>query len=121
MFKIRKSQMEALTQQYDLCLASELAVQLRTRHLDLVTSMDEQALVRSVYEGLLRGRGYGITKKYPLSMFVELMFIIGPLFDCAPKVQFWLCNKTIAPNARIEYLIRSLTESDWQDIRRSAL
>jgi hypothetical protein len=67
-----------------------------------------------------RAKGYGITWQSSLLTFVTLMFEVGPGFDQHLQVHHILTDRRFAPNERIRWLFKSLSEQDWRDVKATA-
>ncbi|XXT21214.1 hypothetical protein WME94_06575 [Sorangium sp. So ce429] len=84
-------------------------------HLEAVHMLPDDVLRRRVEHGIAKGRGYGLTWEYSLTVFVAHMIRIHPRFDEHPAVQRELRDPSREPDRRIDALVENLTPDEWED------
>ena len=88
--------------------------------LNECAELSDEELRDQVAEGFDRASNYGFRQKYSLSMFVQLQFLAAPNFDEYPTVRHLLTHTAFEPDNKIDRIIESMRDSDWDDIRRRA-
>ena len=113
MLAIKREQREVLGEP---AFVDRLIAYLRRAHLEWVYALSDDELRMRVVHGLAKGRGYGLTWEFSLTVFVSHMLTIGPEFDKEPAIQRVLRDESIAPDSRMEALLgRAVSEDDWYD------
>ncbi len=103
-------------------LAGELAFVERTiehfrdYHEETVGLLDDDELRRRVARGIERGRGWGLTWEYSLTVFVAHMFEICPTFDEHPAIRRVLSDALLPPDERIDALLERVKDEEWEEI-----
>jgi hypothetical protein len=117
-FTIRDEQMQALQRAQEEAFVRSVSDGLRNYHLDLVETIPEEQLLAMVARGIDRARRYGIRQKFGLAMFVELMLLVGEDFDEYPPIRAILLQPDIDPDDKMDRIIDTMTEPQWQGARR---
>ena len=84
-------------------------------HLDLVHFLPDLVLRRRIRHGLAKGRSYGLTWEYNLTVFVAHMFRIHPEWHLQPAIHRVLTDASIEPDERIDALPALVSDDDWDD------
>ena len=87
----------------------------RLYHLDIIYLLSEVELRDRVRHGLAKGRSYGLTWEYNLTVFVAHMFRIHPEFHLQPAIHRVLTDPAIPPDDRINALPAKVNHDDWDD------
>lgn len=115
---IREAQINEFRKQSEEEFIEGMARDLRTNHPDRTSVLDDKELRRRVEFGLRKAQKYEMTGKYPIAIFIELMFIVAPDFDEYPLINFILKDREIAPNDRIDRAIEEMSEQRWENAKR---
>jgi hypothetical protein len=76
----------------------------------------EHELRRRVRHGLAKGRSYGLTWEYSLTLFLAHMLVINPRFDEHPAMQAVLRDASIPPDERVDLLTSDRVSSEqWEE------
>ena len=114
---VRNGQIDEFKKQSEKDFVEEVANDLRENHPDKVAGIEEQELRRRVEYGLGKAQRYEMTGKYPIAMFIELMFIAAPDFDEYPLINSILKDTQISPNERIDEVVNQMNEQRWQNVK----
>lgn len=71
-------------------------------------------LRRRIRHGIAKGRGYGLTWEYSLTVFVAHMIRINPEFDKQPAVQQALRDTALPPDERVDALVTAVGRQEWE-------
>jgi hypothetical protein len=118
MIVIRKEQMRVFDEQARRAFVGEIARDLREHHPQDVAGLDDAELRTRVAEGLELASRYGMKKKYSLALFIELLFMAAPNFDEYPPIRYILNHPAIPPDDRLDHIIRTLRDSEWDEVRK---
>lgn len=120
MLIIRSEQMKIFRDKDEQEFIDTVMNDLQANYPEEIEGIQPETLRQMVQNGIIRAQQYGLTKKYSIALFIELMFLIGPNFDEYPPVSFVLRDCRLEPNARMDKLVDSITEHQWQGaIRRT--
>lgn len=72
-------------------------------------------LRRRIAHGVAKGRSYGLTWEYSLTVFVSHMIGINPAFDEHPAVQRVLHDPDLEPDKRVDALYVRVTDDEWEE------
>lgn len=117
MLKIRQAQMDEFRKQSEQEFIEKVAQDIRENHADKVADISEEELRRRVEFGLEKAQKYEMTGKYPIALFIELMFIVAPDFYEYPLIHFTLQDKRISPNKRIDQAVKEMNEQRWENVK----
>ncbi|WP_437592922.1 hypothetical protein [Sorangium sp. So ce1000] len=117
MLRIREPQMEALGEATRRLFEDELVASLRAEHAALVAALPDATLCAMVRAGIRRAQGRGMTWRYSIALFVELMFVVAPNFDEYPRVRERLENPDADPDTSIDSVIDALTPGEWREVQ----
>lgn len=118
MLKMSESQYAGLLLYSDDVFAKQIAKDVRDNHAESCNLMSDKSLLDVVKSGMKKSRSYGLTTKYAISMFIELMFIIHPTYDENDLVSHCLTEPTITADGRMDHLLHTLTDSDWDAVKQ---
>ncbi len=91
----------------------------RRYHLEAVYRLPDEVLRRRVVHGIEKGRSYGLTWEYSLTVFVAHMIRINPEFDKHPAIQRELQSPARGePDERIDAMATYVTASEWEEAAR---
>lgn len=91
----------------------------RRCHEEAVLELSDQVLRERVVHGLAKGRSYGLTWEYSLTVFVAHMLRINPEFDKHPAIQRELTDPARgAPDERIDKLVAYVSDEAWDEASR---
>jgi hypothetical protein len=90
----------------------------RRYHMEAVCALPDEVLRRRVVHGIARGRSYGLTWEYRLTVFVAHMIRINPEFDKQPAIQRALRDPNVEPDRRIDALAANVTPDEWEAAAR---
>jgi hypothetical protein len=88
--------------------------------IEYVHHLADHVLRRRIVHGIAKGRSYGLTWEYSLTVFVAHMFGINPEFDKHPAVHRGLNDASLAPDLRIDALIAGVTDDEWEEAARQS-
>ena len=95
-----------------------LMAHLLRYYLESMDDLPDEVLRGRVRHGLARGRAYGLTWEYSLTVFVAHMLRINPEFDRQPAIQRELSDPYCAPDLRIDRLAARVTAAEWEEAAR---
>jgi hypothetical protein len=89
---------------------------IKEKYLWWVHFLSDDELRMRVVHGIEKGRSYGLTWEFSLTVFVSHMITIGPDFDKQPAIQSVLRDESIIPDYRMEALLgKEVSDQDWED------
>lgn len=113
MLAIKRSQRERMGEP---AFVDRMIFYLRTKYLWWIHFIPMDELRIRVVHGIEKGRSYGLTSEFNLTVFVTNMLTIGPDFDKQPAIQRVLTDESIDPDDRMEALMgKGVTDDDWED------
>jgi hypothetical protein len=118
LFRIRTEQFAVFQQEAEESFLTRLVKHLQQHHPDKVAQFSAESLVTAVRHGVRRARAYGMTWESAITAYVALLFAIHPRFDDNPKVRRILGDQTIPANARVDELLKQLTNQDWEQAQQ---
>ena len=118
MLTIRKSQMKIFQNDAERNFLTEILERLRYSHSAAIKGMEDAVLHKRVAHGITCARGYGLTWKTNLTVFVMLMLDLGPGFDRYPTFLKCLTDINLEPDERMGVLLTQMTEDDWWRARQ---
>ena len=118
MLTVSQAQMDKMAQLMDQNLAREIAADLRVAHAATTRQFGDETFLTMVEIGIVKARQYNCTEKYAIAMFSELMLIVGPCFNEYPLVCCYLEASGINPDARVDNLLRGMTEAQWEKAKQ---
>ena len=117
-WKIRTEQQKEFDRVAEHGFVSRCVQFLKEKLPALVKPIQSQDLRDRVQAAIARARGYGIKWQSTLLAFVALEFEIGLGFDQHPLVRKFLTSTALDPNEKPQWIMKSLNDADWVDIRR---
>lgn len=87
-------------------------------HPEDVDELRDRVLRRRIRHGIAKGRSYGLTWEYSLTVFVAHMIRLNPEFDQHPAVQRALQDPALPPDQRIDALYTAVTAEQWEEAAR---
>lgn len=84
-------------------------------HLELIHFLPDLVLRKRIRHGLAKGRSYGLTWEYSLTVFVAHMFRVHPEFHLQPAIQRGLTDEAVEPDERINTLPAVVKDSEWEE------
>ncbi len=124
---IRSEQMDVFEKAAEEGFVRRLCAHLRERYAEaLVRLPDQETIVRELPDETLdllvrrsieRARKNDLTYESSISAFTALMFEVAPNFDTHQLSKMLLTDEEIEPNARLNELLKVLTEKNWESIR----
>ena len=120
MITIRQAQMHLFEEVQKQVFIDEVAREIREHYSQECAQLNDQELRRTVADGLARGWHYGFRKKYSLSMFIQLLFLAGRDFYLYPPIRYLLTHPAIPPDDRIDKILESMRDADWNEMRKRA-
>jgi len=115
MLTIRKDQREKLG---DPEFVERVVRHFRRYHLGAVYHLSDDVLRKRVAHCIEKGRRYGLTWEYSLTVFAAHMIRINPEFDEEPSIQRELLSNAHAERDKLEALVANVPESDWDAAQR---
>lgn len=115
---VRNQQVDTFRRNAEEALARKIRDDLEAHHEPLIRGLTQVALAQRIRTGIDRAKSHGLSKKYAIAMFVELMFMVGPNFDEYPPAAAILKRTDLDPDSRIDYIVNTFTEDQWQGARR---
>lgn len=115
--QIREQQLDILTEGATRQFELELMASLRGTQTDLIAELTDSVLLQMVRAGIERARGRGMTWRYSIALFVELMFVVAPNFDEYPQVNARLENPEVDPDVSIDSAVSALTGGEWREVQ----
>jgi hypothetical protein len=126
MLKIRPEQMAAFQPVADEMFIGRVVEHLREKYADrpvwlpggdsTVKQLPDATLREMVRGGVARARGYGMTDESSLAAFVAIMVRMAPNFDRHPLLERMLKDGQVAPDARVEHLLKQATKQNWEAV-----
>ncbi len=108
MFKIRKEQLDALSQASLKSYEERMVTHLTKFFSPQCLALGEARTREAIYYGILRAKTYGVVSERDVCIYIDLMFAFGRDFDKDPNYSSAaqiLTDKTIPdPTARINRL-----------------
>ena len=95
---------------------ARLLAHLRERHAALVGGIVDDALLRRVRVGVRRAGVHGIDWDASIAAYLVLMLRTAPNFDEHRTMRAILAYERLAPNLRVEAVVRLATEEDWREV-----
>lgn len=95
-----------------------IAFHIRRYRPEDIHGIPEAVLRRRIEHGVEKGRSYGLTWEYSLTVFVAHMIGINPAFDEQPAVHRGLLNPELPPDERIDALIAAVSDEEWEEAGR---
>jgi hypothetical protein len=83
--------------------------------IDYVHHLADHVLRRRIVHGIEKGRSYGLTWEYSLTVFVAHMFGINPEWHLQPALHRALVDEALAPDLRMDALFGQVTDDDWEE------
>lgn len=88
----------------------------RIMHPQMAWRLPDRELRRRIRHGLAKGRSYGLTWEYSLTLFLSHMLEINPRFDEHPAIQSVLLDESLPPDERIDELTSErVTDEQWEE------
>lgn len=116
MFHISREQRQKVG---DPAFVQRVVTHFRRYHLEAIHTLPEEVLRRRVEHGIEKGRSYGLTWEYSLTVFVAHMIRIHPEFDRQPAIQRELRNPARGtPDERIDALATYVKPEEWEEAAR---
>lgn len=112
MLTIRKEQREKLG---DPEFIERVVTHFKRYHLEAVYDLPDDVLRKRIAHGIEKGRRYGLTWEYSLTVFVAHMIRIHPDFDEQPAIHRELCSPDHAEKDKMEALVMNVPESAWDE------
>jgi hypothetical protein len=97
----------------DPAFFDRIAVHLGRYRARVIRGIPKAVLRRRIAHGVEKGRSYGLTWEYSLTVFVAHMIVINPGFDEHPAVQRVLHDPGLEPDKRIDALYVLVTDDEW--------
>jgi hypothetical protein len=88
MLVIRPEQMAVFNAYAERSFENEMAEHLRSHAPWIVRFVDDRDLQRIVHTDIRRARGYDLTRRWPISLFLELSLTLGCGFDTDPQLRW---------------------------------
>ncbi len=83
-----------------------------------IKELPEETLDRLIRCSIARARSYQLSFESSISAFSAIMFDVAPNFDKHSMSKLCLNDQNIEPNARLNELLKILTEEHWDKIRK---
>lgn len=99
--------------------ARAIVTTAREEEKTTVGNLSAEALERLVRAGIERARSLDFTYESSISAFTALMFEVAPNFDSHELIEPFIVDEEIAPNERLNPLLESVTEKEWEQIRKT--
>ncbi|EYF04382.1 hypothetical protein [Chondromyces apiculatus] len=100
----------------DPAFVDRVMTHFRRYHAEAVAILPDDVLRRRVTHGIERGRTYGLTWEYSLTVFLAHMMRIHPEFDRHPAIQRELHDPARGePDERIDALATHVSEQAWDE------
>ena len=112
--KISKNQWDALEKASEASFVDRLLDYIREQPNCYPPALSDEQLREMVKNGIQKARQYELTQEYSISMFVGLMFKVAPNFDEYPPIHSCLKTEDIPPNERIQLLLDTIEDRQWQ-------
>lgn len=116
MFVFRQEQMNAFEQRFEQDFVDSIVEDLRRDNPESVSDFDDFELQRRIRIGIERALQYGLEDDYSVDLFVTLMFIVAPNFDCHQLFQDVLREESLSPEYRMDYALDFAMDKDWEEI-----
>jgi hypothetical protein len=120
MLRIRAAQMAAFQIKLHRHLAPDLARILEARHPGLTAGCPKERFLQEIQARCLTACAYGLNSQAAIGDFVDLTFQLGNRFHEHPAVQAILQDPSLPGHLRMTRLVRTLTPSQWDEVRRFA-
>lgn len=124
---IRAEQMTAFEGNAEENFVRQIAAHLLEDYAKTIVRLpDQQATVDELPADVLhslirhsieRARHYGLDYESSIAAYSAVMFDVAPNFDKHRLSQVMLKDKNIEPNARLDELLETLSEKNWETIR----
>ncbi len=115
---LREEQLKRCYRRIEEDLVRIIGWHLRSEHGYLVQHLNQETLNMRVGFGIQKGRQYHLDTVADLAGFVGLMFEVSPNFDQHPRIQRILMSARIPPHEKLGYLVREVTEREWEEASR---
>jgi hypothetical protein len=102
----------------DPAFVDRVVAHFRRWHTQAVAKLSDVVLRRRVVHGIAKGRGYGLTWEYSLSVFLAHMIKINPEFDKQRTIQRILRDPSREQSARLDALIGEVSRDEWEEAAR---
>jgi len=102
----------------DPAFVERVVEHFRRYHIEAVYMLPDDVLRKRVAHGIERGRSYGLTWEYSLTVFVAHMMRINPEFDKHAAIQRVLHDASIEPDERINELPAMVSDEEWEEAGR---
>ena len=117
-FVVRNEQIDRFRRNAEEDLARKIRDDLEAHHEPVIRGLTQIELAQRIRTGIERAKLHGLSKKYAVAMFVELMFLVGPSFDEYPPAAAILKRIDLPPDSRVDHIVNTFTEDQWQGARR---
>lgn len=98
---------------------NRLVFHFQRYHVEAICEWPEELLKKRLQHCLDRGRQWGLTWEYSLTVFAAHMIRIHPQFDEQRDIRLQLGNTSLGePDERIDALIAHVPPSAWEDAER---
>jgi hypothetical protein len=118
MLVIRKEQMAIFQLEAERTFVDKVLEKVCTRYADTIRDVEIGILRKRVTHGIARAHEYGLTWMNNLTIFVMLMFDLGPEFDRYPAFNRCLTDVNLEPDERMKVLLKETTQDDWRCARQ---
>ena len=85
---IRPEQMAVFNAYAERAFENEMVEHLKSHAPWIVRFLDDRVLQRIVHTDIRRARGYDLTRRWPISLFLELSLTLGCGFDTDPQLRW---------------------------------
>jgi hypothetical protein len=93
---------------------ARLVFHFQRYHLETIYLLPEELLQKRLEHCLVRGRKWGLTWEYSLTVFAAHMMTIHPEFDEQPEIRAALGNASLGePDERIDELPANVPDEAW--------
>lgn len=118
MIQISNAQLTTYQSQLDGRLAQKILAFLKEECAAPLNRFTDPMILRIVDRGIRKARRYGLESDYAITSFVGLMVEVGFAFDEQPRIQKILRMTRLDDNQRVDFLIKGVTEQEWQEASR---
>jgi hypothetical protein len=112
---LTQAQLDECMRRIEQDLVKVISWHLRSEHGALVKHLSNELLDARVAYGIRKARFYRMESVPELAGFVALLFEVGPHFDHHPKVRAILTYKGGPEVDRLQHLVHSMSEEEWQE------
>lgn len=114
MFRISHQQIDKYQHQLYRRLSVKILVFLREECLKELDRIPDTIVLRMIDGGISKAQSYLLVSEYSIGLFISLLIKIGFAFDKQPAIQEILRRDDLNDNQRIDLIIETTTEQQWQ-------